>query len=491
MEQEEEREGAIALAGGEPARVQALLLRGENVALRGEVGVLRERVEELERRINRDPTNSNEPPSSASPASRAERRRKARAAFKNSMRATGAQPGHPGKRREPVPPERVDERREHPPAECACGHRFTGEEERVGDPVTHQQWELPPIRPYVIEHARLRLCCPECQQATLARLPGAGLSEFGPRLEAHIAMFAGVYRLSRRDTRDVVANIFGIPISLGSIDAQIARMSVILADPWEELRRAVRRADAVHMDETTWRLCGAQQWLWVAATSLVACYRIDPSRSQKAAKALIGEDFGGFAITDRYAGYHFLEVLQQQLCWAHVIRQLIEVSERKGPAGAFGKDLVNLARSVIAAHRQFLCEEHDPQWLAEALAPLRRRIQERLKDCTTCGHQRTERFARGLLEEYAALWTFAEHTHLQIDPTNNAAELAVRHAVLMRKIQGGTQSDRGSRWIERIQSARETCRLQGQPILHWLIGAATAAHAGLPIPTLLPAAQGP
>ena len=106
---------------------------------------------------------------------------------------------------------------------------------------------------------------------------------------------------------------------------------------------------------------------------------------------------------------------------------------------------------------------------------------------------RTANFATGLLEEYEALWTFCDVGDLQIDPTNNAAERAVRHAVLMRKLQGGTQSDRGSRWIERIQSVRETCRLQQRPVLAWLTHAATAAHHGLQVPTLLPApaAQGP
>ncbi len=94
-------------------------------------------------------------------------------------------------------------------------------------------------------------------------------------------------------------------------------MSAVLADPWGELRAAVHEAEVIHADETTWRLTGAQQWLWVAASALVAYYRIDPSRSQAAAKALLGEDFGGLVVTDRHAGYHFLDVLQQQLCWCH------------------------------------------------------------------------------------------------------------------------------------------------------------------------------
>ncbi|MCA1679549.1 MAG: transposase, partial [Actinobacteria bacterium] len=107
------------------------------------------------------------------------------------------------------------------------------------------------------------------------------------------------------------------PISVGAVDAAIMRMSAALHDPWTGLRDAVRHADAVYADETSWRLQGQTQWLWVAASALLACYRIDPSRSRKAAQALLGEDFGSFVVTDRYAGYHWLDVLQQQLCWAH------------------------------------------------------------------------------------------------------------------------------------------------------------------------------
>jgi transposase len=479
---------AVALAGGEPAR-QLVISLLDQVA---EIVVLRERIDELERQINRDSGNSSMPPSSDPPKSRAERRRLAREAYKRSMRNTGGQPGHEGKTRELAAPERVDRRFEHVPERCGCGHIFDGGEEPVGDPVCHQQYELPVVRPLVFEHARLRLRCPGCGRAVLGDLPGAALSGYGPRIEAHIALLAGVFGLSREQVRQAVTEIFGIPASTGAIDNAIRRMSAILRDPWAELRDAIRKADAVHLDETTWRLRGAQQWLWVAASALIACYRIDPSRGQAAAKQLIGEDFGGFAITDRYVGYHFLDVLQQQLCWAHVIRQLVEVSQRSGTTGRRGKRLVTLARQVIAEHRDYLEHGHDPDWLADRLAPLRAQIRTLLEQCAAGHHQRTANFAAGLLEEYQALWTFADIPDPRIEPTNNAAERAVRHAVLMRKIQGGTQSDRGSRWIERIQSVRETCRLQDRPVLEWLTQIATAAHRGLPTPSLLPAtALGP
>jgi len=463
-------------------------LEAENAELRAENAVLCERVAELERRLSQDSRNSSRPPSSDPPKSRAERRREARAKLKElSKRRPGGQPGHEGKHREMASPERVDQRYEQLPVGCGCGHRFDGSEERVGDPLIHQKWEIPPIRPLILQYELYRLRCPCCGKPRLAELPeGVSRSAFGPRIEAHIATLAGVFRLSRRQAAEVVSSMLGVPISLGAVDAAIMRMSAILADPWERLREYIQKAALVHADETSWRLSGAQQYLWLAASAYAACFRIDPHRSQAAAKELLGENFGGFVVTDRYVGYHFLDVLQQQLCWSHVIRQLVELSERQRTPGKLGRKLVKLAREVIATHRRYLEDGHDLDWLRDELTPLRERIQELLEQGARGRHQRTANFCQGLLDEYDALWTFCDIQDIEIPVTNNTAERALRHAVIMRKIQLGTQSEQGSRWIERILSVRETLRLQDRPVLDYLIQAATAGHHGQPAPSLLP-----
>jgi hypothetical protein len=95
---------------------------------------LRERIDELERQINLDSGNSSMPPSSDPPKSRAERRRAAREAYKRSMRSSGGQPGHEGKTRELVAPERADDRVEHLPDCCGCGHEFEGRSVPPGSP---------------------------------------------------------------------------------------------------------------------------------------------------------------------------------------------------------------------------------------------------------------------------------------------------------------------------------------------------------------------
>lgn len=101
-------------------------------------------------------------------------------------------------------------------------------------------------------------------------------------------------------------------------------------------------------------------------------------------------------------------MLQQQLCWAHVIRQLIELSEREGAPGKLGIRLLDRARKVIGRHRAYLKDGHDLPWLQAELAPLRDRIHQLLQQGRRCRHPKTRNFCLNLLDEYAALWTFCE-----------------------------------------------------------------------------------
>ena len=170
-----------------------------------------------------------------------------------------------------------------------------------------------------------------------------------------------------------------------------------------------------------------------------------------------------------------------------MIRQLVEVSERQSAPGRLGRKLLKAARKVIKTHHRYLAEDHDLEWLREQLAPLREQIKALLEQGTRGRHQRTANFCAGLLAEYDALWTFCNVQDIELPLTNNAAERALRHGVIMRRVQGGTHSQQGNRWIERMLSIRETLRLQDRSALDYLIAAATAGHRGQPAPSPLPA----
>ena len=136
----------VARAGGEPA-VELVL------GLLAEITALRARVDEHDRLLKRDSTNSSLAPSNDPPLTRQQRRARERERAKQQGRKQrGGQPGHEGKTRELAAPGRVDDHVEHVPVRCGCGHRFDGSEERVGDPVLRQKWELPEVVSLVIEH---------------------------------------------------------------------------------------------------------------------------------------------------------------------------------------------------------------------------------------------------------------------------------------------------------------------------------------------------
>jgi transposase len=212
------------------------------LGLLAEITALRERVDEHDRLLKRDSTNSSLAPSNDPPLTRQQRRARERERAKQQGRKQrGAQPGHEGKSREMVAPERVDDHVEHVPVTCGCGHRFTGSEEHVGDPVLRQKWELPEVVALVIEHRLHRLVCPGCGTAVLAEGDGISASAFGPRLEAHVAVMSGVYRLSRRQIVELLCEMFGTTVSVGAVNATIMRMSAMLSDPWSaKLRRCMR-----------------------------------------------------------------------------------------------------------------------------------------------------------------------------------------------------------------------------------------------------------
>jgi transposase len=294
---------AIYEQGRETVVAVLLELSSQNALLRQEVAELRERVAkqeeriaELERRLNRNSRNSSLPPSLDPPA--APERRPA----PSSGRKAGAQPGHPGHGRHLAPLAALDAVIEHWPTRCACGHRFSVAERRpIGQPARHQVAELPAIAVILSEHRLQRLRCPDCGAETRAALPpGVPPGAFGPRLQAAVATLAVRNRVSRRDTTELLRELFGVQLSSGSVDAIVQHAAQALEEPYEELLGHIRAAPALNIDETGWRLRGGKRTLWGALTSRAAVFRIAEGRHRREAQALLGEGFAGIACSDRW-----------------------------------------------------------------------------------------------------------------------------------------------------------------------------------------------
>ncbi|MCA1678627.1 MAG: IS66 family transposase [Actinobacteria bacterium] len=479
MELRREDAERVAVAGGEPAR-ELLLALFDRVGEQGEqLAAQAQRLEKLERRLGQNSQNSSLPPSKDPPQA------PKRPPRKRSGRKQGAQHGHKGVSRELI--DDPDETFEHRPDRCRkCGRELTGEERVVGRPVRHQVIELPDSVVTTTEHRLVKVCCADCGTHTRAEL-GAGVERgaFGPRLRATVVMLA-VMLMSRRATLVLLRDMFGARISLGSVDNILKSASELLAAPWEAIKHAVQAADVAHADETSWARAGQRLWLWSALSATAACYRIDPTRARPAAKQLLG-DFDGLLISDRYGVYDFIDPRKRQVCLGHLARNFQAFAERPGAPGRHGQQIRALIDEVIRADTQARRDDRTLDWSSGPLHD----IHDRLMDAVEAGERShtpdLARLCATILDIWPTLWNFTEHPDAQA--TNNRAERALRHAVLWRKTSNGTQTDAGERFVERVLSIRETCRLNNKPLHDYLIDIHTARLTGQPIPTPLPATK--
>ncbi len=473
-----ERAEAEAILDGDRETAIALLMRvGELIEANRR---LEARVAELEQRLNRSSRNSSLPPSQDPPSA------PPRPGKPGSGRRRGGQPGHEGRHRRLLPLEQVDEVVEHWPERChACARVFGEERVDVAAVQRRQVCELPPIAVTVSEHRLHRLRCPACAAETRAELPVAvARTSFGPRLQAAIATVAVRNRVSRRDTVELMDDLFGVELSTGSVDAIVERAGDALVAPQARLHERIRSAAAVNVDETGWRTAGQRRTLWAALTGQAAVFRIAPDRHEREAKALLGAGFAGIACSDRWWAYNYLDPEQRQLCWAHLVRDFTAHSEGLAAQQAFGEAGLALAACLFEAWAEFRGDS-DRARLRERIAPLERQLRPLLEQAarksTKTKHHR--QFANNLLKRWPALWTFTQVPG--VEPTNNHAERGLRGAVIYRKLSLGSQSERGERTIERLLSASVTCRLQQRSLFGYLTDVLTAKARGDPIPSLV------
>ena len=277
MELRREEAGRVARLGGAAAEEQALKLFDRVAEQDEQIAELKARMEKVERRLGQNSQNSSLPPSS----DRGQAPK--RPARKRSERKQGGQPGHEGAFRglDDDPDDTIALR----PERCRkCGREFTDADPVVGKPWRHQVIELPEKIVVTTEHQLWKVCCPDCTAHTRAELPDdVEPGAFGPRLRATVVMLV-VMLMSRRATKTLLVDMFGVTISVGSIENILKIASEALAAPWEAIKQAVQAAEVAHADETSWKRAGQRLWLWGALTATCCCFQIDATRARIAAR---------------------------------------------------------------------------------------------------------------------------------------------------------------------------------------------------------------
>jgi transposase len=402
-------------------------------------------------------------------------------------RARGGQPGHVAHQRALLPTDQVDAVVVHRPEACPrCQTPLPPALPPVGEPSRQQVWDIPEVvKAEVVEHQYVTVVCPACQQPVAAeRPPETPESQFGVRTHALVGLLHGRYRLSMRETVALLVTLWALPLSVGSIPRLCRRVSAALAPPYTEAQAAVQASGAVHVDETGWRCAGRRAWLWLAASPVATCFLIVGSRAGAVVTQLLGEHFTGIVHSDRFRAYRTVPVARRQLCWAHLDRNFAAVATWGGATGLWGCNAQELVDQLFHVWHRFARGEITRDGLVREVAPIQTAFRAMLTRGLRCGTGPIPGLAADLDDLWPALWTFV--TVPGVEPTNNAAERALRPAVLRRKGSFGTQSDHGSCFVERLMTVSATCHQHQRPLFAFLVDALTAHHAGLPAPLLLP-----
>jgi transposase len=381
-----------------------------------------------------------------------------------------------------VPPEQVQQTIPLKPSACRkCGQALGGEDPQ---PRRHQVAEIPPIQPEVTEYRLHRLTCTACGTRTCASLPaGVPAGAFGPRLQALLAVLAGGYRLGKRPIRQLAHDLFGLSISTGMVAKLERATAEALHQPMAELEEHIRTQHA-NVDETSWREAMKKAWLWVVVTPVVTVFHIAATRCGKVAGELLGSAYRQVVTSDRWKAYNGFRC--RQFCWSHLRRDFQAMIDRQNSGAATGEKLLGLSGRMFSWWHRVRDGTLRRSSFQVYISGLRAEVREALTRGAACGCPQTAATCRELIAHEPRLWTFVWHEG--VEPTNNAAERALRHAVLWRKGSGGTDSKRGSRFAERVLSIRATCRQQGRAVLAYLVECCQAHLENKAPPSLLPQA---
>jgi transposase len=473
------------------AQLEAQLAAKDAVieAQRQQIEKLEQMVAQLQRQVavlmaaaGKNSKNSHLPPSSDGPGARPSGG--GHRAKKGAGRKRGGQPGHAGKTRHLLAAEQVNKIVNLFPESCDNCQEPLPE---VTDlhPVRRQVTEIPPIEPHTTEFRGHAVGC-ACGHTTRAKMDQVPISPFGTRLMAIIALLTGVFHLSRRQTVGLVRDLLGVRISLGAVSTVEKRVSDALGPAVDEAWAAADAAAVKHTDATSWLQGGKLRSLWILATDAVTVFKIMVDGKV----ATISPWFGackGILVSDRATVFAFWRMSWRQICWAHLMRKFVAISEQEGPAGALGLELLDYTALLFHYWQSHRSGALSRETLRAWMLPVRAQMEATLQRAVDAAIVGVSGACADILAHRDALWTFVDR--LGVEPTNNHGERELRGFVMWRRRCFGAQSDRGNVFAERIMTVARTALKQKTNVFHFLIACCQAKQDKKTTPSLLCTSQ--
>lgn len=422
------------------------------------------------------PRNSSLPPGSEHPHAKPQR-----PAREGAKKPRGGQPGHPKHERALIPSGECQDVVACRPTACrGCGHELSGEDPT---PLRHQVWDLPEIKPLVIEYQRHRLTCPGCGATTCGQLPpGVPESTAGPGLVALVALLMGCFKQSKRRVALFLEQVLNQPCSPGWVVKLQNQATTALTPAYQELAAQLPTEPVLGIDESPTKEARQKSWLWTFVASTYTVFALRSTRAATVLIELLTEDFDGVVNCDRAKMYW--KIGRPQWCWAHLKRDfqaLIDHPDRQ--VQRLGRDLMRPTKELFRHWARCRDGTITRRGMMRLMRPIRSEIDALLLRGVCSDNPKLVGMCAPLYDHRDWLWTFLDIAG--VEPTNNVSERALRPAVIWRKLSFGTQSARGSRFVETILTVVETCHRQSRNSFQYLTAAMQAHFAEQPAPSLI------
>jgi len=453
-----------------PPAAQAIFLEMAETIAR-----LERRVAELEARLNKTPRNSSLPPSTEHPHAKPAPKKP------KSGNKPGGQPGHPKYERALIPVEQCTRVVPLHPSTCRrCGEPLAGSDP---EPLRHQVWEIPEIKPLVTEYQLHRLTCPGCSISTCGQLPpGVPQSQAGPRLVALVALLMGCFKQSKRRVALFLEQVLNQPCSAGWVVKLQDQATAAIQPSYQELAEQLPSEGVLGIDESPTKEARQNSWLWTFVAGTYTVFALRTTRAATVLQELLSDAFRGVVNCDRAKMYW--KIGRPQWCWAHLKRDfqaLIDHPDRQ--VKRLGHDLMRLTRELFRHWSRCRDGTITRRGMLRLMQPIRKKIDSLLLRGVFSGNAKLIGMCEPLYDHRDWLWTFLDVEG--VEPTNNASERALRPAVIWRKLSFGTQSAKGSRFVEAILTVVETCHRQSRNSFQYLTEVIQAHFANQPPPSLV------
>lgn len=440
-----------------------------------QIVLMQREIENLKEQLNKNSSNSSKPPSTDQKSNTLDEKRKKRQSSN-------------GKNRPLFSRDQIDNTVECSSKKCPCCSSIDIKELDIIEVL--QQVELPEIKAIITEYILKKYQCQNCKNNFKADLPkGIPCSVFGAKLMGLVSILTGTYHLAKREAIELIKDLYGIDIGLGSIPNIEQRVAKALDTVCERIHSFILQSDFTkHFDETTWRDRGKRHYVWLATCSEAAIYIIDRFRNKIAFQKLIkNEDLSSKScVSDRYAVYNNISQTHQ-FCLAHLIRDFRNFSQRDGPDKNIGNLLEKALSKACFIHKKYRDRKITFVNRNRQLGKVIKKVQYGLDDGYANGSDDLSGLCERLLDNFNNLWMFAKKRG--IEPTNNLAERDLRKLVIWRKKSYGTRSERGKNFVEKITSVVQTLRKQKKNVLSF-IGSAIKAFYSNEEPALINSEMG-